>query len=67
MENVLNESQLMDIFNCSQRKRLMQLMSEQGVKYLITRKGEPFTTMAAVNDALIGNEKEQAATFMRQG
>ena len=69
MNDVLTEPQLMDIFNCSQRKRLMQLMAEQGVRYLITRKGEPFTTMAAVNEALIGsdNAQEQVATFGRSG
>ena len=65
MNDILNDQQLKEIFGCDQGKKLIELMQKQGVRYLVTREGKPFTTMAAVNDVLVGsgNEKQEQVTF----
>jgi glutaredoxin len=65
MNDILNDQQLKEIFGCDQGKKLIELMQRQGVRYLVTREGKPFTTMAAVNDVLVGsgNEKQEQVTF----
>ena len=60
MNDILDDQQLKKIFGCDQGKKLIELMQKQGVRYLVTREGKPFTTMAAVNDVLLGSVNDQA-------
>ena len=66
VDNIISEQQLKEIFTVEYRKTLIGLMEKQNVRYLCTREGAPFTTLAAINDVLIGqgnDRQEQAATF----
>ena len=66
VDNIISEQQLKEIFSVEYRKVLIGLMDKQNVRYLCTREGAPFTTLAAINDVLIGSSndrQEQAATF----
>ena len=66
MDNIISEQQLKEIFTVEYRKTLIGLMEKQNVRYLCTREGAPFTTLAAINDVLIGtpSEKQEShATF----
>ena len=68
MNDIISETQLKEIFSVEYRKVLIGLMEKQNVRYLCTREGAPFTTLAAINNVLIGsgNERqEEAASFMR--
>ncbi len=59
MNDIISEAQLKEIFHAEQRKRLIMLMDQQNVRYLYTREGAPFTTLAAINDVLIGTSSEK--------
>jgi hypothetical protein len=68
VNDIISETQLKEIFSVEYRKVLIGLMEKQNVRYLCTREGAPFTTLAAINNVLIGsgNERqEEAASFMR--
>ena len=68
MNEIISEAQLKEIFSVEYRKVLIGLMERQNIRYLSTREGAPFTTLAAINDVLIGsgNERqEEAASFSR--
>ena len=68
MNDIISETQLKEIFSVEYRKVLIGLMEKQNVRYLCTREGAAFTTLAAINNVLIGsgNERqEEAASFMR--
>lgn len=66
MNEIISEVQLKEIFSVEYRKVLIGLMEKQNVRYLCTREGAPFTTLAAINDVLIGSSNERqesSATF----
>ena len=66
MNDIISEQQLKEIFSVEYRKVLIGLMERQNVRYLCTREGAPFTTLAAINDVLIGTPSERQeshATF----
>ena len=59
MNEILSEEQLKEIFTVEYRKTLIGLMEKQNIRYLCTREGAPFTTIAAINDVLIGTPSEK--------
>lgn len=65
MDQIFNDEQLKQLFGCDQGKKLLELMQRQNLRYFVTREGKPWTTLAAMNDVLIGsgNDNTQAASF----
>ena len=59
VDNIITEQQLKEIFTVEYRKTLIGLMEKQNIRYLCTREGAPFTTIAAINDVLIGTPSEK--------
>jgi hypothetical protein len=65
MDQIFNDEQLKVLFGCDQGKKLLELRQRQNLRYFVTREGKPWTTLAAMNDVLIGSshDQEQAASF----
>lgn len=44
--------QLFDIFKAYTTPKLIRVLEEQGIKYMLDAKGKPFTTRSAIEGAL---------------
>jgi len=59
----INQSQLFEIAECRRKSALIDWLRENGIKYILTRKGHVVTTSEQFNMALEGDKKPEVIEF----
>lgn len=61
--STLNQNQLFEIAECGQKTALIEWLRENGIKYILTRKGHVVTTIEQINVALADNKRQEVIEF----
>lgn len=56
---LINQTQLKEWSKCGHLSTLEQWLKDNGIKYFKNKKGEIITTIAACNEALLGQKHEE--------
>lgn len=63
MNELLTSEQLSEWAACKQRARLIRWLNENRIAYRLNAKGEPVSTLKAVNDSLSGELDDEKVAF----